>query len=148
MKVSFVRAVCSVVLHNCTQQRIYSPQLALPPLLFTLEDEIEDEDDDDCEDDHDSRAETKDIFHLNISIRAVNEHSRSFTVPREGPFCKKQSNKTILWCVPILRSPVDNFALLNMVSSLNKYKYPHLHAGKLKSAAMCYHRHHPAVAPD
>ena len=91
MKVSFVRAVCSVVLHNCTQQRIYSPQLALPPLLFTLEDEIEDEDDDDCEDDHDSRAETKDIFHLNI--RAVNEISRSFTVPREGTFHNKKSIK-------------------------------------------------------
>ena len=48
----------------------------------------------------------------------------------------------------ISRSPVGSFALLNMVSSLNKYKYPHLHAGKLKSAAMCYHHHHPAMAPD
>ena len=70
-----------------TQQRIYSPQLALPPLLFTLEDEIEDEDDDDCEDYHDSGAETKDIFHLNI--RAVNEPSRSFTVPEKALFTKK-----------------------------------------------------------
>ena len=70
-----------------TQQRIYSPQLALPPLLFTLEDEIEDEDDDDCEDYHDSGAETKDIFHLNI--RAVNEPSRSFTVPEKALFTIK-----------------------------------------------------------
>ena len=78
---------CTCSMQCRTQQRIYSPQLALPPLLFTLEDEIEDEDDDDCEDYHDSGAETKDIFHLNI--RALNKLSRSFTVSEKALFTIK-----------------------------------------------------------
>ena len=80
-------STCSMQWQCRTQQRIYSPQLALPPLLFTLEDEIENEDDDDCEDYHDSGAETKDIFHLNI--RALNKLSRSFTVPEKALFTIK-----------------------------------------------------------